>query len=442
MISRLAPTVSRFMPVFVIVFSRVLGALAAVAVNVILARSLDVVELANVLTTISIVTIVTLFVTLGIESGTVRIRSNYKVAHNFGGERGFIWFTDRFVLALGIVLLAVCLIGIFLAPIQPGSFLSERLVVIALVALPLGMVRVNAALSLSDDRARAATIPRQFAQPVFFLLGSLLIWALAPAPTATDYLVVYGSSVVSVCLVQWALAKRVRMAVIHEKPVLSEWKMWVATGLYLGVPGLLTNYGRDLTNAMSLFFAIPAAEIATIAIALKITAFFRFTIIAVNQVFAAKLGDAIATGNENEVDYLLATGTLLKVAMVTVIMVVILICGGQILAFFSDELRNGRAVLSILMLETVALIVCGPAALYMSLGKGHRVLIILALVSVVVLATGIAFLGEPFGAIGVAWAFSGSWMVWAVCSTLYVYRKTGRDVSILSALRFVTQRQT
>ncbi|MGR3513614.1 MAG: lipopolysaccharide biosynthesis protein [Paracoccaceae bacterium] len=418
-----------------IVTLRLLGAAAALVVNLILARALSAEDLATALTTVSIATVSTVLLTWGVDAASVRVISRRVAVGDLNEAKGFATFSVRLVLGLGLIWLIGLWLAALLIDAPEGSNLSKRLFFIGAATPVLASVRVLSMHTLADDRPIIATTPLLFVLPVLQLIGVFLATLLLPEMNVAAYLVVYIIAIAIVVATQWMCARRLSQRLSAARADYSNSKEWMITGVLLAAPALFADFGRDIAASLSITVLEPR-DVAIIAIALKLTAFLRFGVVAIYQVFNARLAAAIARDDAPEIDRLLATISLMMVAPVSIMATILVIFGDRIMLFFSPELAGGGPVLSILVFESIFLVIFGPSIMFITLNKGPRILPLIAIVCVTIMSGLILLLGPAFGAVGVAFAFSVSWGLWACLGTAYVRRTNGRDVSLLFAVRW------
>jgi O-antigen/teichoic acid export membrane protein len=424
-----------YRPVVGLVCLRWFGALAGLGVNFILARSLDTEQLAAAWTTVSIAIVSTTVLTLGTDAASVRVISKRLAVGDVVQSRGFALFSLRLASVLGILWLVGCWAAALLIPFGEESVAQERLLFIGVVAPFIAVTRILSGQTLADGRPVQSNLPMLLLLPVLQLTAVYFVSVSTDALSLNFFLVIYLASILVVFLLQWRFAAPLHERISNQHPDFTRWRNWLMTGGFLVVPALLTDFSRDILSAFSVLL-MGAQDVAILAIALKLTSFLRFGVVAINQIFAAKLAGAIAQDDQLEINRLLAVSTLLKLGPVAALAAIMSFFGAEIMSFFSPDLAMGGPVLALLTLETVALVIFGPSAPFMSLGKGHRVLPLFAIGSVVAMCALAFVLGPMYGAVGAAWAFCAAWGIWAASGTIYVWWTEGRDISIISAIRW------
>jgi|GEM_PF-5857941 len=414
---------------------RLIGAFAAIILNLILARNLGADQLAAAWSTVSMAIVATIFLTLGVDAASVRVISRRLAVDDLTEVKGFTDFSMRLTNVLGVL----WLVGFWAAALHFAAsteeYLAERLLFIGAVAPIMANLRVLSSHTLADGRPIPASFPQLLLLQVLQLTGVFLATLLFPQFNLLMFMGIYVVCIVSVTVLQWRLVQPLRSRVSRVKPDFTMRRDWMITGGFLAVPALLTDFSRDIISALSVT-VLTSQDVAILAIALKLTAFLRFGVVAINQVFMSRLGAAIALNDKAEIDKLLAVSTLLKICPVMLMALVLQLFGSEIMNFFSPELAAGGTVLVILTLETILLVLCGPSAAFMSLGQGYYMLPIFALVSVATMCALTLLLGPIYGALGAAWAFSSAWGIWAIVGMVYVRLSQGRDISVVSALKW------
>lgn len=419
---------------------RLIGAAAAIAMNFVLAREMSADQLAAAWTTVSMSIVGTIFLTLGVDAASVRIITRRLTVGDLPEAAGFAIFSLRLTWVLSAAWITGFGAAAYFLSNDSDSLLRERLIFIGAVAPIIAQMRVLSMHTMADGRPVIANLPGIFLLPLLQLvllgLASLVFLQIS----VLLFLTIYASSVALGTIIQAMTSKPLRERLRTTEPDFRMWPAWMITGGLLAVPALLTDFSRDIISALSVT-VLDAQNVAILVIALKLSAFLRFGIIAVNQVFATRLAAAIAKEDDAEIERVVAVSTLLKAGPVAVLILILQLAATDIMTFFSLEFASGGPVLVILTLETLILVLCGPSAPFMSLGKGHHVLPILALISVATMCTLTLILGPRLGAVGAAWAFSIGWSIWAVLGLIYVRRSTGHDISIISAVRWGLQQR-
>lgn len=416
-----------------LIIARVAGAFSALLFNLYLFRFLEIDDVGVVMTSISLLISITFLVTWGLEASSARFITRYRAHEALRQIRGYIDFSLFVVLASGAAIVATALAASAAFPSGEQAILSTG-VFVAVGATLYGFVRIFSAMLFAEGRSLEAGLPQMLFLPVMSLSVLFVTTQLLGYATIETSLLAYLVAMAIAMLTQSLFVKGVYASVRGVDRDITPWKDWVKVSLFLGVPMLFLDFGREMAIIVG-SLGLSSAELAVFALSLKLTAFLRMAVITVNQVFVSKMGHALAASDEAAFAQVLMKSALLKAFIAVCGCGAFLLFGEMILVLISPELEGYGYVAAILSLEAVALVVFGPAATVVSLSARPERILPVALTVLAIQCVGIFVGAQSFGVAGAACGFVAAWFLWSSILSYLLWRQDGRDVTIFRSSR-------
>ncbi len=418
------------------VLARLVGALAALLMTMQLTRTMGAAGTGQVSVAVSLAMVLALACTLNIESGAVRFMVQDIAAGRFAQAAGYIRFSRRFILissCIVTVLAALWLWGTDRPLLSPMG--------LAVVAAPfLAWMRLGAGIALGFSRAVQSVLPRTLFRPLFAMLGVtavILIWGTITPMVATGVFV--ASCLVAVLIQIWLLrADTIELEgqLGTEASDSTAWRDWVKIGLTLGLNVLFIEYAIYVT-VLSAAPVLTNVDTARLDVLLKLIAFLRFGMAAINQYFSPQMSRAMGNGNIAALSRLIAVSGAMRLAVAAAGGLIIVILGQWVLSLFGPEFAPDYGLFCLLFVEIVLIAIFGPGPNVVGFsGRPHMMLPVL-LASLALLTVGTLVAGYFAGLTGVIVMTILARFAWVAGTAFLSRRLVGVDVTLMNLLTYL-----
>ena len=411
-----------------LVVLRLGGTAAAFAISLILARTMDPVEMGVVLTSISAAPLAAIVVTGSTEAGCVRFIVAYLENGDVDKARGMVQFNRRVTLAIAFVLLTGLCIWLWA---QAGSEQGASLVfaMTALTGLLLGWLRQGAAHAMALGKVVRSLAPFSFFRQVLLFLG-IAICILMQKPLSVLLVVALMLASTAAVVVLQAVLNRIPMQRMGAGVAdFSDRGEWTKVGLQLGLTLLFVQFSRDLIIVIS-SWSLPPNEVAVLGITTAIVAFTKFYVIAVNQSITPKISAAIARQDDSELMQRVAISNHLKFWPMVLAAFLFWLLGDHVTAIFGPNFTNITPVLLVLSLEPLALAFFGPGGNVLSLSGHQFVMLPLSVFTVLLLLAAVTLGANVDGVRGAAIGSSLTWVFWSTSLAYFAHKYTRHNVTL------------
>jgi len=416
-----------------LVFLRTGGALAAFAISLIMARTMDQTDMGIALTCMSVAPLVSVLITGSTEAGCVRFIVAYIQSNAIEKARGMVQFNRQVAKTLTLLLL-FGFIGWLVLFARSANDTTALIALTAITASLLGWMRLGAAHALALGHVVRSIAPFSFLRQLFLLIG-LVIWSITGTTlSATQVVLVMMFSTAIALLTQSGLNQRPMQQLGSGISDDSDRGEWGKVGLQLGLTLLFVQFSRDLFLLVSAVSLSPA-EVAVLGIATAIVAFAKFGVVAVNQSITPRLSKAIARSDTQAFIREVRLSNHLKFWPMVMVFIVFVVFGDRIAAIFGPNFSAMTPILLILMTEPIALAFFGPGGQYLSLSGHQSVLLQLSLVTLLVLVVAVTLGARIDGLRGAAIGSSLTWTFWCASLALLTHRYAREDVTLMASLR-------
>lgn len=413
-----------------VVVSRVGGVLAALLLNLAMARLMGPDEMGLALMAMSAASVGAVIAAGGLEGGAVRFLPAYLGTGREAAARAYLHLTGSGVWMIGA---AVALVAGIAAAVRPDAVSAVPALALAGAVL-LAVVRVQASHCLGFGRPVAANLPVQLLRPGFLMIAVIVAGVLAPPLTPERVMALFVLTLAMVMVVQAWLASGARRKLPRGTHDWSGVREWFAVGLQLGLAGLFIGFGRDIA-ILCAGTVLPPEDVARLGVALRIAGFVKFGMIAVNQAFMPRLSAAMARGDRPAIDHAITLSNHLKFWPMMAAIIVIHLFSARIMAVFGADFVAAAPVLSVLLLEPAAAAILGPGSSVVSFGRQKHLVLMVAVAATGVLAVGVVTGGHVAGLPGAAWGVVVAWVFWSAAFAILARTELGRGVTIVTTLR-------
>jgi len=352
----------------VVFLLRVGGAGLTFVFMVYLARHLGPADYGLFTLALTVVTMLSVVVRMGLDSVVVRHVAAAIERGNRELAKGYFQAAIRIVVVVGV---ALSLLGMSFSPIIAHKFfdkpqLVEPLRLLMWLLLPFSVVLLIAEALKGIEKFAESTILQSILIPLFCLVILVAVehWS---AWSLLDAIKIYILSALSAAIYAW-LRWRSQFpdaAVIRPRPndLLRE-----------GIPLLLaTSSGLVMFWADTLVIGIfcSADMLGIYTVASKTALLTSFILFAVNAVAAQKYSAFYAAGDFKGMKHLAHQTTMLMTGLIILPTIVLLFFPGRILQLFGPEYSTGAAVLVTLVIGQFFNVACGSVG-YLLIMSGHE----------------------------------------------------------------------
>ncbi len=418
----------------VLVIARVAGMTASFLFVLLLARALSPADVGAVMTLISSAFLASLFVTLNIESGSIRFIVEAQQQGREIVARGFLSFGRILIVASSIV---VATIFVAASSLWSGESASADLVLVLAVAASIpfiGWLRFTGSIATAVAAPLHGSAPRTFVQPVVLLAvfsTVLLFYAGAtPATAGLCFLI----ACMTATMIQFAMLRAKIGFGNHPSRDFSQWRNWVANGVYLS-PLILLQENLQYAAVFAASLGLSAEDVAVYAVAIRFIAIARFGVLAVNVAVSAKVARAFAAGDTLRRDNALREAALLRFFPTLAATILIVSFAGPVLSVFGESYVRGASALAWFTLMPLSAALFGPNQMLLNIAGHRRSASAVSLAALAALIAATALSGRAFGIEGAAAATAITYALWEFALFLIVKSKLGTDASVLSLKR-------
>lgn len=321
---------------------RGLGALAAVAMSVVVARMLTVEEAGLFFFAVTLVTVLASLGSLGLHQSIVRFVAAFASDQNWGQVNAAYRFSIIMVglasvaLAVALWLAADWLAGLLNKP-QLGVVL--RSVAPAVAALSLFTLHARALQGLHE--ALRAIVVLNILLPAFLVIMLLVVGV----NSASDAASLYWTAAAMTLIVSAHLWFRHRWTAVRNVRALPLWHSCISLWVAVIASQALTWSGQ----LVSAFFVGPQ-DMAFLAVAQRLSLLVSMVLIVVNMVLTSRYAALWHQGDIAGLQRLAQRATLLTGLLALAVVVPVLLWSGQVLWLFGEEYVQAAHLLRILLL--------------------------------------------------------------------------------------------
>jgi len=414
--------------------SRMGGVAANFFFNLLLARLLAPEDVGIIMVVISTTMLASILTTFNIESGSVRHLVHAREKGDADKAAGFVIFSRRLWLVATPIVISGYLIAAYYMT-SGGSDGHFWIYLIGSFSITLmGWLRINARHANVLSRQLAGSIPTLLVRPVLLLV--LLGIGFYAGLTLTPKWVIgfYVLAALVAVIIQFVLLYPTFSFIRSGSHDFSSRGQWLRTGLLLTSSLIILEYFQDMVLALAAF-SLPPAEIAKLAIVLRLIGFLSFGLGAVNMAISPKLAIALARDDIPTREKLLTISTHLKLWPGIIIAGALVLFGEFILSIFGPAYTTATPALSWLVLIPLLMASLGPNELILNISGLQKYIFISAVVAIIVAIIAIPIAGKYYGLTGVTLAAVVSFGVWELSIYTCVRMFLGIDASLIGSIR-------
>jgi len=416
---------------------RVVGMLCGLTFTILLARTMDQTAVGQVTAGFSLAMLLAMVTTLNIGAGELRFLVAYLAEKDIRRAAGFV-STGRRIALFTSLLILLPVAGVFAAHrLGYPTVAPSHLLLSLIAAVILGWLRLNSSLVHAHGHVLLARIPESLLRPAFMLISLAIGLAMGSHFDSTDIMVLFVTNLALVGLIQKITTQNIMSPLYNESmPDYSHIRDWVKVGIQVMIPLLFLQYSLDTIVVLSARVLSPA-EVAILGIILRISGFILFAVSAVDMAVGPRLAHEIHTGNNIAANRLLALSGHLKFWPVLIGCGLLAFFGEWVLGIFGEKYQSGVDALRMLTAIPLILAFFGPTTLLVNILKLQAQSLIVFLISIVILALMLVYLGSLYRIEGVVLSMLVTWFFWNIVLYLIIRVKTGYEASMIGAIRWV-----
>lgn len=374
------------------------GAFAALISNLLLAKYVEPDQLGVMLTMISIAVIGSILPFLSLDAAVIRFLKQYVEKNEIDNLHAYLSFLIRIckimILCIVVICCAFALYSLSLAkhimiwvwlPLIPASIL-------------LSWMRFRSQIANANGEVVYSTIGRSFARPVVFLLGIVVFTAYGLPISPFWISLIFMVSILVACILQYFLISPLPSLNGTHLPYKSE---WVTGGLSLGITLLFQEFLVDILIIIAAL-TVPSEEVAVFAIALRLVAFARFSVMAVDMSFRPIIAQQLAANNHSAASTKLKSSAKMRIYFALLSLIGLMIAAEIFHHFFGGIFTQVRILIPILIFDVIVVTLLGSPHFVLGQTEHATYLIPITIGTIAALVIGVYFGGKFGGLYGVA----------------------------------------
>ena len=417
----------------VLVVSRLAGALAIFAVNLLIARHAGLETLGSYAIFASLVSILTICLPVGFNSIATIFSTEYSTTQNTGMLKGFVQTALFYIAVATGSLLFVSIIAFYLVPDLLNSMDLGFCLGVIVAGCACALLNLNSAVKTGLNQQLSGLLPETLARPLLMLSGILIVFEFGSATGIFEIIWTAALSswlaLVVVLIINSRFAKN-----IIATPALFDLKRWKSASYPWMATSLLWDYMIDLILLLSSVL-LGAAEIAILHICFRYRVLTGFGMRSIYTLLMPKITAHKFSGETDQMHRKLIFANAGAFIYSVCVMVGFLIFGEWLLSLFSSRISEGLPVLIIVSLTMVIRSVFGPAPIILAIHNLHYGTTIISFGGILIAITTIFVFHQNYGLIAVAAGYSLSNLFVSVSLWLYAMNRTGIDCSLFSVFK-------
>ncbi|MNK83753.1 hypothetical protein D3C87_1035780 [compost metagenome] len=168
----------------------------------------------------------------------------------------------------------------------------------------------------------------------------------------------------------------------------------------IAIMSVTVNWGGQFLSALW----IPADQVASYAVALRIAALINFLLIAMNFIVAPKIAQLHAKQEQVELQHLVTQTMRTLYIMATPIVIGVVVFAGELMSVFGSQFSSGKQILVILALGQLINVATGPVGYLLTMTGHETAMRNMYVLSGVACISLVCVLTPLYGVVGAAWA--------------------------------------
>jgi O-antigen/teichoic acid export membrane protein len=422
-----------------IVGARVIGGGIGFVSQIVIARYLGAVSLGLFFVSISIATVLSIFISFGYPFIVARFMVGAGKQGRSLELMSFIENARRDVLVAGALSVVIGSAIVFLLPSIDKQ--AQACLFLSVLTAPISaLFYFNSAVANGEKKFMMAYLPDLVIRPSLILAGVALLRAASMPPNIIVLVAMNLAIVAGLVVYQERALPRVLPAApgftLPQTATPEQRSRWRRHAMPMIIATLFLNMFADFDLAL-LGAILPARELAVFGVAIKIALFVAFAIQTGHQIILRDLGEAILGKDGAATRRIIAQANGIAIALSASALGIIILFGDAFLGLFGHEFTDGYMCLVILMVAQLVRALAGPGAQVLTL-IGHEQQSFPAFAGgLFLLVSANIPLARLFGLEGAAASVLIATIGWTVGLAVATHKKSGISVMTLPA-SFVT----
>lgn len=418
--------------------SHAFGAIMALALNLVLARILNVSEYGYYVFALAWVMVLAQLCRLGFHNSLIRFAASYRSASDWPGLRGLVIRSTEIVVGVSVITgMGLAGMAILLSERLPDGQV-QALVVGGVVVVPTALAGVTQAALKAYRSPGLGILSESALRPALVLLLVLIITVTVGIDTAATAMGVTliaatGVLVISRKWVDTRIGPDVRgvepeYRTYHWLRASLPMLMMASMQMVMRQSDVIMLGALESTDAAGLYY--PAARISQLG---------GFGLLSVSAIVASLISEYHTRGDYRQLQRVLTMAAIGTSAVTGVAVLGLFVGGKELLGLFGQPYVAAFPVLMILLSGQVANALCGPVGFLMAMtGNQDRAFVIVTLGACLNVTLNFVLIPQ-YGPVGAAAATAISTIFWNVTMLIDAVRKCGVNPSIFTrgrALRY------
>jgi O-antigen/teichoic acid export membrane protein len=408
------------------------GAGLALICNVLLARMLGADEYGFYIYALGWMLILAFGGKFGLESASIRYVAAYHANREWGLLRGYLGWSLR---TAAVSSVAIALVGFAIVALLWGHATEKELhfYLVTFLLLPFTVLLLIRSAALQGfKKVVMAQAPNSVLLPVVIVGGVFASWLAHDGKVgAMEAMTVHlGATIIAFLVVFYFVRVNRPPEVVNTAPEYCKGE-WIKTAFsLLAISGFFVVIQQTDIIIVGLFHGATYSGIY--AAANKVASFVASGLMVVNIIVAPMISQLHATGDTYELKRVLRMAAIFGFVIAIPVAVSVFLFGGWIMELFGPRFSEGYVALLILTLGQMVNALAGAVGFFMTMTGNEKVMAWIAGCCATLNLMFNFILIPPFGIEGAAASTACTVVIWNVGLAVYIYRRFGIHVSVLS----------
>lgn len=424
---------------FVIVSARTAGSLLTLIYTVGLARITSPHDMGIAMVAMAMAVLASVFVSLNVESGSIRFLVAYLASGEKAKAAGFVTFGWQVTAIASPMVVVLVLVYVFL--LRPEVSGAEYwCILLTLAAAPvLALTRIYGRHATALDAVLRGVLPRLLVRPALFTVAIGVLFWLGLTVSASFVMLLFLVTAIAVFLLQLLLLRSRLGFAVNTRRDISDWRAWLGTGLKLSPMLVMGEFMRDVAIACAAIGMV-AEDVASLGIALSIVTLLRFATTAVDIAFTPKIANGLVADDRARSQRLLLAAAALKCLTFLAGAVAIYLLRHPVLGLFGPHYVEAEQATLILLAVPLSAAILGPTALILNVLGNELEILAASLAGLIAIAVAAPLGGHFWGVEGAAAGVAAAVCLQQLALYAWCRRRTEVDPSVFAAMRLPRRR--
>lgn len=411
------------------------GNILTLIYTLVLARICTPAEFGLVMSGFAWAMIMSIALTLNLESGAIRFLVGYRAHQQDALAAGFVVYSQRVVGIISSLLLTALAAAVFVGLIETSEQESVIFTIAAICAPVVAFTRVYGRQATALGHILRGGLPVMLVRPAVLCVLLVSVWLAGLRPDPVAIMVMILVSFVFAAGVQIAVLRRIFSFAKHPPKLdFTPARQWHETGAMMApLLVLRDNLKHAIVTAAAL--VLDQTEVGLVALALSLMSLIYFSVKAVDISLSPQLARSLQAGQKARSTHLIGVAAKLKIPALLLGVVGVAILGDWGLRLFGPAYSQAYVPLIILMLFPAADVWLGPAQVVLNVTGHQRYVFVIAGLSTAFLVAGVVIGGWIAGPSGACMGAALSYIVQQMMLRRICARDVGIETSIFALWR-------